>query len=525
MLLTIFIEYISGLPVYQQMLNKFVIKLPIEPPSVTKDIGTGLISSTPTHAGAIALDPNASVASVSTPVSPTGAWSDMKDIDVKQEEERVRHQVASRNSTDTIIVSDTHKVYYNGNKHAVKGVTLGIPNGECFGLLGINGAGKTSLLSMLSGEIAPTVGDITLNGLSMSTQSHQCRKHIGFCPQFDALFELLTAREHLALYARLKGIAERDIETVVNDKITEMGLTEYQNRLAGTYSGGNKRKLSVAIAMIGEPSIVFLDEPSTGMDPAARRFMWDIISDIVTKREKCCLILTTHSMEEAEALCTRVGIMVGGVIRCIGSTQHLRTQYGKGYQIEFDMEIPTTDEVEAQCAAIVAIISENKNAFGAFSETTAKRPIDEITISNEHLSLLFDHAEHPDWSVRISETGTGCDLWSSQKQNNGLVTLKHLASWWLIEINYDKLCTFLTTNYDSYVLRERHTSRVRVEISSEHPITKSHIKLSAIFGAIESEKKGLGLDGYSVSQTSLEQIFNQFAAQQEEETGVVAGVQ
>jgi len=121
---------------------------------------------------------------------------------------------------------------------------------------------------------------------------------------------------------------EADINRVVNAKIAEMGLTEYADRAAGTYSGGNKRKLSVAIAMIGEPSIVFLDgiialiavfvmlyyitlsEPSTGMDPVARRFMWRVISDIVTKREKCSLILTTHSMEECEALCTRIGIMV-----------------------------------------------------------------------------------------------------------------------------------------------------------------------------------------------------------------------
>ena len=112
---------------------------------------------------------------------------------------------------------------------------------------------------MLSGEIPPTTGDIRLSGMDMFTRAHECRKHIGFCPQFDALFELLTAREHLTLYGRLKGIEEEDVARVVNEKIGEMGLTEYADRLAGTFSGGNKRKLSVAMAMIGEPSIVFLD--------------------------------------------------------------------------------------------------------------------------------------------------------------------------------------------------------------------------------------------------------------------------
>jgi ABC-type multidrug transport system ATPase subunit len=206
------------------------------------------------------------------------------------EEERVRNGGAE---DSTILVKDLKKVY-PGGKYAVRGVSLGIPNGECFGLLGINGAGKSTTLSMLSGEFLPSSGEASLAGLNLLTDVHRCRRKIGYCPQFDALFELLTGREHLQLYARIKGIVEADIPKVVDAKIAEMGLTEYADRFAGTYSGGNKRKLSVAVAMIGEPSIVFLDEPSTGMDPVARRFMWAVISDIVTKREKCSLILTTH---------------------------------------------------------------------------------------------------------------------------------------------------------------------------------------------------------------------------------------
>ena len=193
-----------------------------------------------------------------------------KDADVLAEEARVAQ--AGSESTDTIVVKDFKKMY-SGGKYAVKGVSLGIPNGECFGLLGINGAGKSTTLSMLSGEFPPTTGEASLAGLNLLTDVHQCRRKIGFCPQFDSIFELLTGREHLELYARIKGINTEDIPRLVEDKIREMGLTEYASRYAGTYSGGNKRKLSVAIAMIGEPSIVFLDEPSTGMDPVARRFM------------------------------------------------------------------------------------------------------------------------------------------------------------------------------------------------------------------------------------------------------------
>jgi len=438
LLVTIAIEYVGGLSIYQAWINHFVIKIPVEPQT----------------AGG-------------------GAWSAVKDVDVKQEEARVKEQVAADTASDTIVVTDAHKVYGTG-KHAVKGVTLGIPNGECFGLLGTNGAGKSTLLSMLSGELAPTAGEVMLTGLPMSTQSHACRKNIGFCPQFDALFELLTAREHLALYARLKGIAEADIETVVNDKIYQMGLTEYQNRLAGTYSGGNKRKLSVAIAMIGEPTIVFLDEPSTGIDPAARRFMWDIISDIVTKRAKCCLVLTTHNMEEAEALCTRVGILVGGVFRCLGPMQHLRSQYGRGYQIEFDLSIPTHEAVEEKCAELVSLASNN---IAGFTVVQAQR-YDDCMFGEDELSQLFKLAGKDDWSDRITPSGTGSDIYAAQIQHGGNVTMKHLASWWLLEAVYDKLCAFLTQRFQSYVLRERHSSKVRVEVEGKHPDTQEPFKLA-----------------------------------------------
>lgn len=138
--------------------------------------------------------------------------------------------------------------------------------------------------------------------------------NIGYCPQFDALLDNLTAREHLNLYAAIKGIPDHLRDNLVEKKLIEMDLKKFEGILAGTFSGGNKRKLSVAIAMLGQPSIVFLDEPSTGMDPAARRFMWDVISRISTVNKSSSVILTTHSMEEAEALSSRVAIQVEGTL-------------------------------------------------------------------------------------------------------------------------------------------------------------------------------------------------------------------
>lgn len=122
-------------------------------------------------------------------------------------------------------------------------------------------AGKSSLLNILSGENAPSTGNAILAGHSVLTDMPKCRYHIGFCPQFDAIYDLLSAREHLELYAAVKGIRPENIPGEVNHKIRDLGLTEYADRAAGGYSGGNKRKLSVAMAMVAEPSILFLDEP------------------------------------------------------------------------------------------------------------------------------------------------------------------------------------------------------------------------------------------------------------------------
>jgi ATP-binding cassette, subfamily A (ABC1), member 3 len=129
---------------------------------------------------------------------------------------------------------------------------------------------------------------------------------------------------------------------VVEKAIKDLNLKDHRSKLAGTLSGGNKRKLSVAMALIGNPPIILLDEPSAGMDPEARRFMWKVVEKISQREKKSAVILTTHSMEEAEALSTKMGIMVrGGVFRCMGSTQHIKNKFGVGYEIEIKTKKPS----------------------------------------------------------------------------------------------------------------------------------------------------------------------------------------
>ncbi|CAJ1060852.1 phospholipid-transporting ATPase ABCA1 isoform X1 [Xyrichtys novacula] len=251
-----------------------------------------------------------------------------EDEDVARERERVK---SGKAQSDILTMIDLSKVYKAGRKPAVNRLCLGIPRGECFGLLGVNGAGKTSTFRMLTGDTDVTYGEAFLNHYSVLTDMERVHQLMGYCPQFDAISDLLTGREHLELYARLRGVPEESVTRVAQWGVKKLGLTQYAEREAGGYSGGNKRKLSTAISLIGAPPVIFLDEPTTGMDPKAKRFLWNCILSVT--KEGRAVVLTSHSMEECEALCTRMAIMVNGRFQCLGSVQHLKNRFGNGYTI------------------------------------------------------------------------------------------------------------------------------------------------------------------------------------------------
>lgn len=157
-------------------------------------------------------------------------------------------------------------------------------------------------------------------------------RDIGYCPQFDALFPKLTAVEHLVFYAKCRGVDRRYIKSTVNWAVEHMQLKTYCQEISDSYSGGNKRKLSAAIALISDPQVVLLDEPSAGMDPKSQRFMWDLILQL--KQNKRTVIITSHSMEECEALCTRTAVMVEGQFYCMGTIQNLKEKYVCQYSLK-----------------------------------------------------------------------------------------------------------------------------------------------------------------------------------------------
>ena len=233
----------------------------------------------------------------------------------------------------SVLVSNICKSFKQDGKQmqAVSNLSLDMYEGEVFALLGPNGAGKTTSINMLTGLLAlDRSGDARIYGLSPRTQMDAIRQLTGLCPQGNMLVEQLTVKQHLALYAGIKGASHSQAQEAADAMLVEIGLADDGHVLAKDLSGGMKRKLCVGIAYIGDPKVVYLDEPTSGIDTASRRTIWDIIE---RHRAGRVTVLTTHSMDEADALADRIGIMATGRLRCIGSPLFLKRHYGVGYNL------------------------------------------------------------------------------------------------------------------------------------------------------------------------------------------------
>jgi len=320
--------------------------------------------------------------------TPLPASVQLEDVDVVEERKRVE---AGHASSDIVVLKNLAKRYPNG-KVAVHPLTFSIPQGQCLGFLGVNGAGKTTTLKMLSLEHDPTGGEAFLNSFSILNQQTEVRRSLGYCPQFDALIPTLTARETLSLYARIKAVPEEMIAEYVTAMIQKLQLQAYADKPCGGYSGGNKRKLSVGIALIGDPSIVFLDEPSSGMDPDARRFMWKLISSTMAGRS---VILTTHSMEECEALCGRIAIMAAGRLQCLGSSPHLKHRFGSGYQLDCNLAPARQAELAARVGGeLKAVVKRQDGHKVTFGVPKGLLSLGKIFAMMESLKAEFELREY-----------------------------------------------------------------------------------------------------------------------------------
>uniref|UniRef100_A0A8B9KE70 Cholesterol transporter ABCA5 n=1 Tax=Astyanax mexicanus TaxID=7994 RepID=A0A8B9KE70_ASTMX len=247
-----------------------------------------------------------------------------------------------------VVVSNLRK-QYSGKKEgfslgkkrkvAAKNISFCVRKGEVLGLLGPNGAGKSTIMHMLSGDTNPTAGQVCILMGDYGTEFRPVDnplEHVGYCPQVNPLWPRITLQEHLQIYAAIKGLRHNDVPNIIRRVVNALELKDHLHKQAKNLSAGLKRKLCFALSMLGNPQIVLLDEPSSGMDPKSKQRMWRALRAAFKNKQRGA-ILTTHYMEEAEAVCDRVAIMVSGQLRCIGSIQHLKAKYGRGYSLEIKL--------------------------------------------------------------------------------------------------------------------------------------------------------------------------------------------
>ncbi|KAL0019993.1 hypothetical protein WJX79_010913 [Trebouxia sp. C0005] len=326
----------------------------------------------------------------------------MESADVQAERDRVSAMTNFDN--ECIVMRDLRKVYpsQDGNpeKQAVRNLTMAVERGECFGLLGPNGAGKTSAINMLVGLMEPSSGTATVEGLDVRSDMADIYAMMGVCPQHDLLWETLTGREHLLFYGRLKNLKGLQLQDAVTAALRSVNLLNggVGDKQVQTYSGGMKRRLSVAISLMGNPAVVYLDEPSTGLDPASRRNLWDVVK--AAKRNRG-IILTTHSMQEAEVLCDRLGIFVDGQLVCIGNPKELTARYG-GYMV-FTVTTPVGPDVAEAAAFVQQLCPSARPTYALGGTQKYELPTSEVSLSQVFVQMRQVQHQHLfvvlDWGV------------------------------------------------------------------------------------------------------------------------------
>ncbi|XP_048466975.1 ATP-binding cassette sub-family A member 5 isoform X2 [Rhincodon typus] len=339
-----------------------------------------------------------------------------EDDDVKEERARVREALTCQSCEEkpAIVVSNLRKVYTgkpqvckcfskqkNKNIVATKNVSFCVRKGEVLGLLGPNGAGKSTTISVLTGDLEPSAGQVLMGDYSTEyLQRESSVESIGYCAQVNPLWPKLTVQEHLEIYAAIKGLSTEDAANAIKRIVKALELKEYLQKSTKKVSSGIKRKLCFALCMLGNPQIVLLDEPSTGMDPKSKQFMWRAIRAAFKDRQRGA-ILTTHYMEEAEALCDRVAVMVSGQLRCIGSIQHLKSKYGGGYTLEIKLkgEMTEAQQISDIHDKIMQIFPQASRQESFVAMLTYKIPKDDV----KSLSKAFSKLEEAKHSFDIEE--------------------------------------------------------------------------------------------------------------------------
>eukprot|EP01037_Dinobryon_pediforme_P029945 gene29945-33799_t len=266
--------------------------------------------------------------------------SDIEDVvDNSTEQERL------------LQVNQLSHIYPDGT-NAVKDISFNVREGEVLSFLGANGAGKSTTMGMLCGTLEATFGDALVSGFSISTERVKARRKLGIAMQQDIIWNDISVEDHLFIFGKIRGVHGQKLKDEVNLMIDSLGFQEKRASLAGTLSGGQKRRLCVGLSMVGGNSVVYLDEPTAGLDPVSRRQLWELVQ---RNRKGRAILLTTHFMDEADVLGDRIAIVKEGRLRALGTSSYLKKQFGLGYLLR--MSLDESAQVEAILRAVTDRIS------------------------------------------------------------------------------------------------------------------------------------------------------------------------
>ncbi|XP_023444866.2 ATP-binding cassette sub-family A member 9 isoform X2 [Dasypus novemcinctus] len=349
-------------------------------------------------------DPVFRISPRSTDIFPNPEQPEGEDEDVQAERVRTANAMTTPEFDEkpVVIASCLLKEYAGKKKNcfskrrkkmATRNVSFCVRKGEVLGLLGHNGAGKSTTIKMITGDTIPTAGQVLLKGSS----GGEAVGFLGYCPQENALWPSLTAREHLEVFAAVKGLRGAAAQAAIARLVEALQLQDQLKVPAKALSEGLKRKLCFALSVLGSPAVVLLDEPSTGMDPEGQQQMWQAIQATIRNTERGAL-LTTHYMAEAEAVCDRVAVMVSGRLRCMGSIQHLKSKFGKDYLLE--MKVKTLENWEALHAEILRLFPQAAHQERFSSLMVYKLPVGDVKplsqafLKLETVKLNFDLEEY-----------------------------------------------------------------------------------------------------------------------------------
>ncbi|XP_078240467.1 cholesterol transporter ABCA5 [Pogona vitticeps] len=334
-----------------------------------------------------------------------------EDEDVVAERLRVKEMTSCQSGEEkpAILISKLHKMYDEKTdsllgrkikKVATNDVSLCVKKGEILGILGPNGAGKSTLINILVGEVEPTSGQVLMeDNLLGENNENNSMRFMGYCPQTNPLWPHITMQEHFEIYGAVKGMSSSDIMEIIKCISIALDLKEDLQKTVKKLGVGIKRKLCFALSMLGNPHVTLLDEPSAGMDPIAIQQMWKAIRAAFKSNQRAA-ILTTHYMAEAEAVCDRVAILVSGKLRSIGTVQHLKTKFGRGYFLEMKLkEVPDILQKERLQRKILRIFP-NASCQKSFASILAYRiPKEDV----QSLALSFSRLEEAKHAFNIEE--------------------------------------------------------------------------------------------------------------------------